>query len=472
VGTPHSGPLHNSMPRRLSRHRLPTPEPPSPSIPRPSYLPSAIWPTSHPEYSADVHQLACSINYLSLRNKCSGIRGGKRCVISPKYYLGRNNLVREIVFQDEVVWIALFARLDSTGEFSSQASLMRRLGARVPVPEVYAYSDETGELGGRYLIMEGICGRRAEAEYFMFGIADRCWNSVLGELGRILARGMAVTWASFEVEGTKYTADEEFWIRPARRNIRRMVGEIVRLKQCFAQKAYSKFVTLAKESLFTLFAELLYLCNSFLLERPINISAKFPSHLPPLKMENIIFDDDYQIKGIIGFPRTEAVSTWDYFQYPFCLEDSFDDCSMTRTISWMRESFLEAWQRELVSLDVLPWPDFRQREKWCQNDLTSLLYQFRSSQSPSRELLVQIFSRLYSLDKTITLEILFHAFLFLMCSTLANHAVAWEGSPDVYVEMFLHLIKLDTGQVKLLAERGLVIESESHDGNKFPSSIS
>src|ERR1700721_4259840 len=101
-----------TMPRRLSRHRLPTPEPPQPSISRPSKIPSSTWPNSHAEYSAEIHELACSISYLSLRNKCSGIREGRRCVISPKYYVGENNLVREIVFQDGVVWIALFTTSD------------------------------------------------------------------------------------------------------------------------------------------------------------------------------------------------------------------------------------------------------------------------------------------------------------------------------------------------------------------------
>src|SRR5271155_5307751 len=176
------------MSRRL--HRTNPAEPPSPSIVRPPHLPSDTWPPAHADYSAGIHQLACSINYLLLRQKCKILRNGTPCVISPKYYVGANNLVREIVFEDGVVWIALFARLDSEGLFSAQEKLMKRLRGSIPVPEVYAWSDQTEELGARYTIMEGICGKRAEAQYLLFGVPDRHWHTLLDQLGKILAAGM------------------------------------------------------------------------------------------------------------------------------------------------------------------------------------------------------------------------------------------------------------------------------------------
>src|SRR5205814_7610994 len=111
------------MSRRLHCQKTPPLEPPSPTIVRPKPLPSDTWPTTHPDYSPEIHQLACSINYLELRNKCTNLRRGTRCIISPKYYVGANNLVREIVFQDGVVWTALFAQLDSLGDFAAQVRL-------------------------------------------------------------------------------------------------------------------------------------------------------------------------------------------------------------------------------------------------------------------------------------------------------------------------------------------------------------
>src|SRR5436305_4229130 len=107
-----------SMSRRVHRQNTAPVEPPSPTILRPAHLPSDTWPVEHPEYSPEIHQLASSIKYLALRNKCTHLRHGTRCIISPKYYVGTNNLVREVVFQDSIVWIALFARLDSVGEFA------------------------------------------------------------------------------------------------------------------------------------------------------------------------------------------------------------------------------------------------------------------------------------------------------------------------------------------------------------------
>jgi hypothetical protein len=453
------------MSRRLHRQKTPPLEPPSPTIIRPDHLPSDKWPTSHPDYSPEIHQLACSINYLALRNKCSHLRNGSRCIISPKYYVGANNLVREIVFQDGIVWIALFARLDSVGAFAGQVRLMQKLRSKIPVPEVYAYSDELLELGGRYLLMEGICGLKAEAEYFIFGVPDHQWNHVLDQLGGIMADGMEVSWKNFHVNGKEFHLDSAFWIDPAIKNIRFALHELARHRKLLEERQYSTFSKSVQSIIRLLFAELLYLCSELLRQsqRPSDAHDQFPSNLPSLTMENVVFDSDYNVKGLIGFSRTESVSSWQYFQYPFCLEDSFDDPSMMRTVKWMKESFIEAWKRKLESLGM-KWEGMEPREPWCQKEKAKILLEFRTSKARSLLLLEQLLAQLYHFDNTVTVDLLLYAHLYTVCSALGHHSTAWDPNrSDLHVELFARLITMNTARLHELAGAGQALTKGKYD---------
>ena len=457
------------MSRRVHRHNTVPVEPPSPTIVRPANLPSDTWPTSHPDYSPEIHQLACSINYLALRNKCTHLRHGTRCIISPKYYVGANNLVREIVFQDGVVWIALFARLDSVGEFAAQVRLMQKLRSKIPVPEIFAHSDQSQELGGRYLLMDGICGSKAEAEYFMFGIPDRHWNHVLEQLGEVMAEGIALSWKEFRINGKVYNSDSAFWIDPAVQNICIALQELGRHRDEFSERQYSAFFKRAQPVLRLLFAELLYLCSDLLRRRqqPSNSREKFPCNLPPLGMENIIFDSEYNVKGLIGFPRTESVSSWDYFQYPYRLEETFEDPSMTRTIKWMRETFVESWKRRLEYLGMR-WEGMEQREPWSQKDKVKILREFRISNPRSPTLLEQLLSKLYHLEPVVTFDFLFHAHVYTTFSVLTHNSTAWDPkNPDPHVEMFTRMTSLNTSRLQELAAAGQALTNGKFDSHSL-----
>jgi hypothetical protein len=367
-------------------------------------------------------------------------------------------LVREIVFQDEVVWIALFARPDSVSEFAAQARLMRSLRGRIPVPEIFSYSDLVDELGGRYLLMEGICGLRAEAEYFIFGIPDRYWNHVLQQLGEIMAEGMAITRDTFNIDGQEYRSDNAFWIDPARQNIRGALSEISKTRELFSAGQHREFVNRNLSHFELLFAELLYLCSEFLRpsRRPSNVLMKFPAALPPLRMENVIFDSDYNIKGLIGFLRAESVSSWDYFQYPYGLEETFDDPSMRRTVAWMREYFVGAWIRRQVSQGV-NWDGFERREQWCQKDKVAVLYEFRKSKDRDTALLQRLLSCGYYINGPMTVDILYYAFITTMLSVCQQQPGSWDCKPDFFTDMFMRLLSLNSLQLHESAEQGRLL---------------
>jgi hypothetical protein len=283
-----------------------------------------------------------------------------------------------------------------------------------------------------------------------------------------MAYGMAVSWNNFQVNGETYKSDTAFWIDSARRRIRGALNEISLHREVFTEGQYAEFIQQVQPNLQILFAELLYLNSEFLTpkQRPPNMLMKFPAHLPSLTIENVIFDEEYNIKGLISFPRTESVSSWEYFQYPYRLEESFDDLSMTRTSTWMRDNFVEAWVRTLASLGI-SWEGMQSREPWCQKDKVKLLYDFRMSETITPTLVHLLFSSLYHFDKSIvTVENMYDAFLSSTCSLLYNYPTAWESKPDMYIEMSAWLLALATGQIHDLSRDGECLR-EGHSNFKI-----
>lgn len=365
-------------------------------------------------------------------------------MISPKYYVGASNLVREIVFDDGVVWIALFARLDSEGLFSAQEKLMKRLRSSMAVPEVYACSDKTEELGARYIIIEGICGRRAEAQYLMFGVPDRHWHTLLDQLGKVLAAGMKVTWKEFDIADKKYVSDSSFWIDPAEKNILRALKQLNDQRHLFDFGHWSKFIQSTLPVIDLLFSESLYLCCHLLKpsHRPVDSRGRFPSHLPSLSMQNLIFDDEYNIKGIIGFPRTQGVSSWEYFQLPLGLEEDFENTSTQKTEDWMRMEFVRSW-RQNISRTGVPWEGLDQWLPWCKKDSVQLLRRFRTAK-PSPVSLEQFFEKMYSFGSDVPLEMVKDAHLFTTVALLIHYPVAWEAEKcEFHVDMFSRMLGMD-----------------------------
>jgi len=458
------------MARRRPSRQKPLPmEPPSPSIARPPHLPSDSWPSTHPsDYSATTHELASSIHYLALRNKCMNLRNGRRCVISPKYHLGANNLVREIVFEDGVVWIAMFARLDSDGEFSRQERLMRRLRGTIPVPQVYAYSDQAQELGGRYIIMEGICGRRADAPYLMFGIPDQHWHTLIDQLGKIMAEGMNVSWNEFTIDGKTYPSDLSFWIEPAEKNILQALKVFNQERPIFDSGHWSNFIQSTLSSIHLLFSELIYLCCNLLTpsRRPADSRGRFPSHLPSLSMENIIFDDEYNIKGLIGFPRTEAVTSWDYFQLPLGLEEEFENTSTRNTANRMRLEFVQSWRQHLPRTAVR-WEGLDRWLPWCKKDLVELLYCFRTGK-PAPVSLDKFLAEMYHFGSDLGLDLLRDAHLFTTLALLIHYPVAWESDKcNFHVEMFSRLVSMDGRSLSQIGAAGNSLREGKFDFQKL-----
>jgi len=317
------------------------------------------------------------------------------------------------------VWIVLFAIYiihDSSDKFEDHARLLQRLqSSNIPVPEVYAFSDSQSELGARYLLMEGICGIKAEAEYFIFGIPDRYWKHVLDQLADILAEGMLFTSPTFIVDGHEYNSDTAFWIDTSQSCVAAAWGRIEVHLELLREMRYKEFFERAREEINIIFAESLYLSTDLVLCRYngyMNTCGPFPTCLPPLQRDNIIFDEEYNIKGVIGFRGTQSVSLWKYFQYPMALEESFEDKAMDGTVGRMRNIFDNSWD-QAMNRRRLHWyeRDNKSGAHWRCPDKVGLLYQFRTAPPNQRAQLTQsLFSRFYGHNAP-SIEVLFHASL-------------------------------------------------------------
>ena len=114
--------------------------------------------------SRRVQNTLLRINLEALSNLATSLREGQECRISDQFTFGTENLVREIVFDDGVLWIARFSfAFVSPQLIESEVVTMRfvKQNTKIPVPDVYAYDGcHDNSLGGQYIIMEALMGRK------------------------------------------------------------------------------------------------------------------------------------------------------------------------------------------------------------------------------------------------------------------------------------------------------------------------
>lgn len=109
-----------------------------------------------------VRKLLDKIDLDALRGLGTSLRGGVTCSISPQFTFGTENLVRELVFVDGIVWIARLGLFyEHPAIISNDVVTMRYVKklTTIPIPEVYHYdTDENNPVGCQYILMEAVSG--------------------------------------------------------------------------------------------------------------------------------------------------------------------------------------------------------------------------------------------------------------------------------------------------------------------------
>ena len=297
-------------------------------------LPSSLWQgreTLAQEPDLKIHkqilEFLARINLVSLCRIASTLRSGIESHISERFIFGTENVIREIVFEDGVVWIArCYFRPVHRGMVRSEVATMRHVKKHttIPVPEVFAYSSSCDNaVGSPYILMETIRGRRhINEDLVILDIPDEKKRFVCEQLADYFLQLNSLRFPSIGSLDT----DEEGNL---------FISDVFRIHETFPRPTgptqYYRFAALARLRLFRHVPSLAF--NSWLrlsLAKRMGKSTTvdYPLAHPDFHAGNILFDDDFTIVGILDWSYAHTVPTELFCVVPggwFLRPDSFLD---------------------------------------------------------------------------------------------------------------------------------------------------
>ncbi|KAK5218482.1 hypothetical protein LTR47_011704 [Exophiala xenobiotica] len=190
------------------------------------------------EVGEEFHQRAtaffAAVKWDQLMSLSSRLRDGVPCNFGEKYSIGHFNMVRRILFEDGISWVARLrlprlgavisdrATLDEAKTLKVEVASMKFLKAKtsIPVPEVYNYCvDPKNDVGAPYILMDYIPGTVATE----LRMARNCEVGLFGTFEqdrkfRQQMAGIQVALSSFEFDriGSLYQDEttSQFFIGP------------------------------------------------------------------------------------------------------------------------------------------------------------------------------------------------------------------------------------------------------------------
>ncbi|KAJ4528071.1 hypothetical protein HRR83_000822 [Exophiala dermatitidis] len=205
----------------------------------PALLGSTSWDGADAYETGDeFHQRAtaffAAVKWDQLVSLSSRLRGGIPCTLGEKFSIGHFNMVRRILFEDGISWVARLRlprlgtavgdrdTLDEARTLKVEVASMNFLQTKtcIPIPKIYGYSvDANNEVGAPYILMDYINGSVATE----LRMAKNCDVGLFGTFhqDRKFREQMAriqVTLSSFEFDriGSLYQDEitSEFFIGP------------------------------------------------------------------------------------------------------------------------------------------------------------------------------------------------------------------------------------------------------------------
>lgn len=245
----------------------------------------------------------------ALCNIASTLRSGVDCQVSEQFTFGSENVVREIVFKDGIVWIArLYFRDVPPDMVKSEAITMQyvKKHTTVPVPDVFAYSTSCDNVvGSPYIFMEAIRGRchSLELSDVLLDVPEHKKRFVFQQLADYF----------LQLNTLRFPSLGSLNLDPSGNLFLNDIFRVHDSFPCSKEPAqYYRFSALArlrrfrgKQSLF--FASWLEL----LLAKQMGKSKTpdYPLAHPDLRAQNILFDDDFSITGILDWSYAHTVPT-------------------------------------------------------------------------------------------------------------------------------------------------------------------
>jgi isoamyl acetate esterase len=303
-------------------------------------LVSAKWPGISELIRSDSPQakgfetLLNQIDLDGLRKIASELRHGLNCTIIEKYTCGAYNVVFEILFDDGLSWIA---RLRSASPMAlvsaemvfespkykqhiteSEIATMRyvKQHTTIPVPEVYGY-DTTADNPAKcpYILMEGIHGWRAPPKFGDLSKDALC--KILDQLANVLVQ---LSTLQFPKIGYLHADDsEEYRIDSMLDRQGKPQGPFTTAGDYYRWRA-DQPLHRSNESLVdlqdALFHSYLYQLSLSFLGKGVLPDGPFPLAHNDLGVHNTLFDEDWNLVGVIDWSGACVVPWESFAQFP------------------------------------------------------------------------------------------------------------------------------------------------------------
>jgi hypothetical protein len=298
--------------------------------PPPQPVPSTNWEFSNerppgPDHwlSKDILAFVQQFDVVKLGLHGSSLRHGTDCVVSERYTHGTENIVRELVFNDGVVWIArLSLKKLNPKIIESEVATMRYVKANtsIPIPEVYSYeSSGNNDLGCQYIIMEAVYGRahcHSESS-LLLNVPEKEMSKVCMQLADYV---LQLNQLRFPRIGSLYFDESDSSIQ---------IGDVFRVRETFKSctTSHEYFYSIASASLKRAIelddSEHRQNCFLFgLLQRAISTkfrrprSESFPLAHPDFHARNILFDDNFNIVAILDWSYSHTIPIEEFCSVP------------------------------------------------------------------------------------------------------------------------------------------------------------
>jgi hypothetical protein len=235
---------------------------------------------------------------------------GKSCSITPgRYASGGLNVVFELVFEDDIVWLCRAGWIGYQNDYvkalmESTVATMRylRKHSELPIPEVYAYESEPAksEIGATYMFLEPFPGTASNEP-----VPEEHQPAIQRKVAYVASATSRHTFA--RIGWLRETDDGGFDIGPMTDENGKEYGPFdssVEFFQDYAQRLQLEYVSSAtsevtKESLFTC-----WLYKQLTLRLDTNNHGPFPLMHPEPSQSQILLGENFEINGVIDWDRS------------------------------------------------------------------------------------------------------------------------------------------------------------------------
>ena len=268
---------------------------------------------------APLQRFIDALDFEWLQNRSTTVRGIECTIRTDNFGAGQDNIAYEIRFSDSVSWVARIALppfIDlpppfshrSSAEIQSEISTIEYVSRHtsIPVPKIYDYNIETRNgLGAPYILMEAINGRFVE---HLCRIPEKFMRHVYAQVAGIV---LQLSKLQFPHIGLLHRDDDasEYGIQGCifegyfRENAFSSSREFYSRRMHNFLQHRRRTDTLDRD--WTVLAWM-YMQSIPLLTVPELDNGPFPLRHPDLNNANIMYDDDYNIVGVIDWTATQT----------------------------------------------------------------------------------------------------------------------------------------------------------------------